>query len=264
MINSATKPEKDYAEEFFNAFTKHIEKENNKERHPSFNITPSGLKCLRAIVYRLSGVKTDGFTPSYSLCGITESGSNRHEVNQGYIDSMETCNFIDVGKYVKEHKLPLEVGEKKDFESPYETHLYDRKNHISFLVDGIIEFSGKTFILEIKTMVQTKFWKIKDDVPDEYKLQATCYSLLLGIPQVMFLFEDRNILTKKCLVYTPTEEEKNNMRDLIASCNDYVNKKIVPAKPVVDRKVCSYCDYKKTCSKSVKAYSSEEDEKYSE
>ena len=64
--------------------------------------------------------------------------------------------------------------------------------------------------------------------------------------------------------FHPTEEEKNNMRDLIASCNDYVNKKIVPAKPVVDRKVCSYCDYKKTCSKSVKAYSSEEDEKYSE
>ena len=235
---------KDDAKEFLLSLTNYIEK-RGEERPPSANITPSSLKCIRQIVYKLLSTPVEDEKRSYNLKGITEVGIYRHETLQEYITQIPSWEFIDVEKYVKEKGLDLRIGEKTD----HELHLYDDKNRISYMCDGIIKNSdGKYFILEIKTMMSMKFMRIKDEIPDEYKLQATCYSYLMQIPDVMFLFEDRDLLTKKAMVFTPTQEEKNHIRGLIYRVNKFADENIIPEKPDVDRKVCQYCRYKKRCN----------------
>lgn len=235
---------KDDAKEFFLSLTNYIEK-CWEERPLSANITPSSLKCIRQIVYKLLSTTVEDEKRSYNLKGITEVGTYRHETLQEYITQMPSWEFVDVEKYVKEKGLDLRIGEKTD----HELHLYDDKNRISYMCDGIIKNNtGKYFILEIKTMMSIKFMRIKDEIPDEYKLQATCYSYLMKIPDVMFLFEDRDLLTKKAMVFTPTQEEKNHIRDLIYRVNKFADENTIPEKPDVDRKVCQYCRYKKRCN----------------
>lgn len=235
---------KDEAKEFLLSLTNYIEK-SGEERKPSASITPSSLKCIRQIVYKLLAMPVEEEKRSYNLKGITEVGTYRHEALQEYITQMPSWEYVDVEKYVKEKGLELRIGEKTD----HELHLYDDKNRISYMCDGIIKNNdGKYFILEIKTMVSMKFMMIKNEIPDEYKLQATCYSYLMQIPDVMFLFEDRDLLIKKAMVFTPTQEEKNYIRDLIYRVNKFADENIIPEKPDVDRKVCQYCRYKKRCS----------------
>jgi CRISPR/Cas system-associated exonuclease Cas4 (RecB family) len=263
MIKGAKKEEVDYATDFLSSLTYTIEKVNQENKHkPSATFSPSSMKCDRQMIYKLLSVPIDDKKDSYQLVGICESGTDRHEHIQSYVNKMKDmdidCEYINVADYVREHKLPLRIGKESNFLDEFETHLYTYEDNevfpynSSFLCDGIIKFKGKYFILEIKTQASMKAMR-QTDVQEEHKAQATAYSLFLGINDVMFLYEDRDLLGKKCFIYSPTEEEKNNLQDrLLKDWAMYKNNTIC-AKPDVDRKVCLYCAYKKTCSKGGKS-----------
>lgn len=250
LINNAQKEEKDYASEFLTDLIYSIEKYDKLNEHiNSKTVSPSSMKCLRAMVFKLLGKPKDKAKIPYTLIHICESGSQRHEALQKAILNMKDmgidCEYVNVKDYVTEHNLPLRVGTESDFENGiYETHLYDDKNRISFLCDGIIKYKGKYFILEIKTESAGKFMKQKD-VMAEHKYQATAYSLLLDIPDVMFLYENRDVLNKKVYIYTPTKQEKDKLQQKILSAIDYADKNEIPPKPV--EVGCRYCSYKEVC-----------------
>ena len=252
-----------YADEFLAGLIYTIEEEaKNNKYMPSPTFSPSGMKCERSMIYKLLAVPPDDKKESHQLVSICENGSERHEVIQSYVNKMKDnnidCEYINVADYVREHKLPLFIGKESNFIDEFETHLYtfdktvgvDETSEfpypVSFLCDGIIKLKGKYFILEIKTQASIKAMR-QTYVHEEHKAQATAYSMLLGIADVMFLYEDRDLLGKKCFVYSPTKEEKTALHNKLVVCYNKSKENKVVAKPELDRKACLYCAYKKTC-----------------
>lgn len=253
LINNAKKEEKDYASEFLTDLTYSIEKWDKINEHESSKtISPSSMKCFRAMVFKLMGKPKDKEKRSYQLIDICANGSSRHEALQQMIYNMKNlgidCDYVNVKDYVEKHKLPLRVGKASDFDrGEFETHLYSDKYCASFLCDGMLKYKGKYFILEIKTESASKFMKQKD-VMEEHKNQATAYSLFLGIPDVMFLYENRDLLNKKVYVYTPTKQDKHNLECTILDAIKHAKDNKIPDKPVdAGKELCKYCSYKEVC-----------------
>lgn len=266
LVTNAKNKTVNYADDFLVGLIYTIEQEAKKDKHmPSPTFSPSGMKCERSMIYKLLSVPPDDKKESYQLISICENGTERHQAIQSYVNKMKSngvdCEYINVADYVREHKLPLFIGKESNFVDEFETHLYtfDKKvgvgpysifpYPVSFLCDGVIKLKGKYFILEIKTQASTKAMRQKD-VHEEHKAQATAYSLLLGIDDVMFLYEDRDLLGKKCFVYTPTDDEKVALHKKLHKCYNMSKENKVVAKPVeasTNKKLCLYCPYLKTC-----------------
>ncbi len=263
LVNLISNTNKDYASDFLSSLEYTITKRDALDTHPSScSMSPSSMKCTRAMAMKLAGIKKDEGKASPSLVLICRNGSDTHQALQEYMVGMKElgvdCEYLDVAKYVEDHKLDLRIGKRCDFEKKeYETHLYDDKKHISFLCDGIIKYKGHVMIVEIKTMPNNRLFAIKKDPSqiEKYKRQATAYSLLLGIPEVMFLLQGRDLCTLHTVVYKPSDEEKKALLEDINMCNDYVKKNMIPAKPAtINKSECAYCSYRKSCSKSEGEY----------
>ena len=84
----------------------------------------------------------------------------------------------------------------------------------------------------------------------EHKYQATAYSLLLGIDDVMFLYENRDMLNKKVYLFTPSRKNKDDLLAKICRALKCADKNEIPDKPLTaDKTTCCYCNYKESCGK---------------
>ena len=235
--------------QFLNDLIASIEKSANEVRKPSQTYKPSGMNCVRQMVYAILGVEPEQKGTTYQLAGICESGTDRHIRIQQAIERMKEkigadCEYIDVETYVKQRNLTdLEIVSKNGME----TKLYNKKYNISFMCDGIIRYKGQYYIFEFKTETADKFYKRTDTDPSHYN-QATAYSLSFGINQVMFLYENRNTCDLKSYIRKVTEDMKGELIYKIEYCNSYAKQLKAPPKPLdVTKKACSYCIYKKRC-----------------
>lgn len=225
-----------------------IEKLNTPTGKPSIYYKPSSLSCIRNMYYQRISADLDGSTVSTDLVGIGESGTDRHLRIQHYVSSMRSlgidCDYVSVPNYITEQGLEnLEVLES----TQYETKLFNNKYNLRFMLDGLICYKGVYYILEIKTESSFKWMKREGVDPAHYN-QAYTYSMCLGIPRVLFIYENRDCCSKKIYVLNVTDENRQSVIDKINTCESYVNTNIVPPKPnPVDKKVCQYCDYKKKC-----------------
>jgi CRISPR/Cas system-associated exonuclease Cas4 (RecB family) len=201
--------------------------------------------------YQITGTEIDSDSDiSADMIGIGESGTDRHERIQDAICHMKDngidCEYIDVETYITKFNIPdLVVVEKKG----YETKLINTKYNFRFLCDGIVKYKGKYYILEIKTETAFK-WNSRDDVDSSHHRQATAYALNLKINDVLFLYENRDICTKKSFIYTVQDYQIEELIKLINSCDKFVADKVVPPIPMnlnYTSKACRYCDYKNRC-----------------
>lgn len=218
---------------------------------PSRTYKPSSLQCIRQMYYQIVGVDVDDNNCSPDLYGIGESGTDRHTRIQNYISCMPyhnvDCTFVDVGQYVLDNNIPdLEIISKNG----NETKLHNTKYNLNFLCDGIIKYKGTYYILEIKTESSYK-WMSRTGVADEHLIQAYTYSMCLNIPRVLFIYESRDLCSKKTYLIEINDEMRNLVCNKIKSCDNYVLSNIVPPKPEVSKKICQYCNYKKSCRKDV-------------
>jgi hypothetical protein len=223
---------------------------NNNKKKPSQTYKPSSLHCTRNMYFQRVGETQDEIKAGSELIGICESGTARHESIQEYITKMKDfnidCEFINVAKYVEAQKLDYLtiISQTK-----HETKLYDKEMDISFLCDGIIKYKGQYYILEIKTESSFKF-NARSNVDDAHKLQATCYSMCLGISDVMFLYENRDVCQKKAYLLKVTDtmiEDLVTKIETVESCS----KKLTPPPKdaTLEKKHCTYCNYKNVCRK---------------
>lgn len=221
-----------------------------KDGKPSRTYKPSCLNCLRQMYYQIIGADVDEeSTKASDFYGICESGSDRHERIQEVVKNMQRmgvdCEFVDVPKYVEEHNLPLIVLSSGE----YETKLFDESRNLVFLCDGIIKYRGTYYILEIKTESSYK-WMAREFVDSGHRLQSYAYSLELQIPDVLFVYENRDICTKKCYHISILDEDREYIANRIATCDEYVQNHVTPPKEEsLPAKVCSYCGYRTVCKK---------------
>lgn len=217
-------------------------------RKPSQMYKPSSLKCIRNMYYQIIGADVDETLPSYCSVGICNSGTDIHIRVQQAVEAMKDCGikceYIDVAEYVKSHNLThLEVVSK----SGMETKLYYKDLNMSFLCDGIIFYKNHYYILEVKTEASFK-WNKRTDVDVAHYAQGTAYSIAFGLPEVLFLYVNRDILDMKAFMFVPTDEMKQELIGKITECDNYVAQKQLPPIPEdVDRKTCEYCAYRKMC-----------------
>lgn len=250
LIKSAKQslpPEQD----FLNDLKRSIEMTADKySRLPSKTYKPSGMNCIRASYYQITGTQPDEGSSNYTLVGICNSGTDIHVRVQTAVAEMWSnkmdCEYIDVKKFVLSRELTdLEIVSQQGME----TKLYHKKLNMSFMCDGIIKYKGKYYILELKTESSYKFVNRKDVDPSHYN-QATAYSLAFGIDQVLFVYISRDILDMKAYMFNVTDEMKEELIGYIETCDEYVKNLIAPPIPEnVSKKSCSYCMYRTQCRK---------------
>lgn len=232
-----------------------IEKTDMEKRKnpPSKAYKPSSMNCVRMMYYYMTEAKRDEQGSGYELIGICESGTDRHErIQQAIIDMKQNgydCEYIDVATYIQENNIPdLEVIDN----TGYETKLRHTKLNLRFMCDGVVKYRGKYYILEIKTESSFK-WQPRTEVDSSHYTQACTYSHSLKIPDVLFVYENRDTCGKKCYIYTPSEKQINTLvLDKIEDCDRHIVENRVPAIPsAVSSKTCRYCDYKTICKGSL-------------
>lgn len=220
------------------------------QRLPSKTYKPSGMNCIRASYYQVSGVQPDPSSSNYTSVGICNSGTDIHVRVQTAVDQMKDngieCEYIDVADFVRSRNLTdLEIVSKQGVE----TKLYHKKFNMSFMCDGIIRYKGHYYILELKTENSYKFMNRKDVDPSHHH-QATAYSLAFGLDQVLFVYISRDVLDMKAFMFNVTDEMKESLVGYIEECDGYVSRMIPPPKPEdIAKKTCTYCMYKSQCKK---------------
>lgn len=227
--------------------------ENSQEGYiPSPTLKPSSIRCPRYAVMQVLKFPIDEEQRTESSIGITECGTFTHEKMQEYCLKMKNWEYVNVAEYVREKHLQLEIVKEPDFENgQYETKLYSNEYNMSFLCDGIVKNkkNGKYFVLEIKSIGNQGMYRL-EDIPEQYRDQAISYSQLLEIPDVIFLFVNRDIYTKKSFLYTPSRDEIRHWQQKIADCLMCINLRVLPdIPPEADNKFCRYCNMKTSCGR---------------
>ena len=227
--------------------------EKNK-RLPSQTYKPSSMNCIRASYYQITGKEPEA-SSSYIGVGICNSGSDIHErIQQSILDMRGNgidCDYLNVADYVKSRELEdLEIVKEPNFDNKeYETKLYHKKLNISFLCDGIIRYKNRYYITEFKTESSNKFWQ-RQGVDESHYKQATAYSLMLDINEVIFIYICRDNLEMKGYLFKPTNYMRNDLIGYIDECNKYITRQEIPPKPnPLPKKSCQYCNYVKYCRK---------------
>lgn len=233
------------AENFLSDLNYTIMKENESDYVPTKSYKPSGISgCKRKLYYEQIGTKPDGKADSINLVGICESGTDRHEIIQDYVQNMRKygieCEWVDVGHYLLSNKIyDPEVIKKQG----NETKLFSNKYNMRFMCDGLIKYKGEYYIIEIKTESTMKYSK-HDDAYPEHKQQATCYAMTIGVPRVIFIYENRDNCDKKAFLVNITD---NNIKYVEGIIN-YVNECVKTSKlPDRESDKCQYCNYKNKC-----------------
>ena len=236
---------------------------------PSIYYKPSSLVCIRQMYFTRKGVEPEKENKTASGIGILESGTDRHDRIQHVLDAMKNLGmefeYIDVETYVKEHNLAdIEIIEKKGME----TKCFNKRYNMSFLTDGIIKYipENKYFIFEFKTEISQKF-QTREHEEVIHQSQAACYALNFGIPDTLFVYEDRNFCNHKAFHYYVTEDDKKfKVTDKIEKVEQYLKEdKVLPKITNKDidpnyvggqdrvtgpsAKICQYCKFKEHCNK---------------
>ena len=237
------------AEDFRSDLEYCIEQENKRDYIPSQSFKPSGISaCKRNLYYELSGYKPDEEPPNTTLIGICESGTDRHEAIQNYVMQMKKhsidCEWLDVGKYIKDNNIKYaEVVSQKG----NETKVYSEQYNLRFLCDGLIKYKGEYYILEIKTESTNKFNKHTEPWP-EHIMQATCYSLVLGVDKVIFLYESKDTQELKEFCFTNIESVLKKALDKFNYLNDCIKTNNIP--PIEKSFNCNGCRFREVCKKN--------------
>lgn len=205
--------------------------------------------------YIVTGKEPEQMGENYTGVGICNSGTDIHQrMQQAVLDMKKNkmdCEYVNVADYVRSRELDyLEVVKEPNFKKKdYETKLYHKTLNMSFLCDGIIKYKGVYYILEFKTENTNKFW-VREGVDPSHYNQGTAYSMSLGIPNVLFVYINRDVLDMKAFMFTPSDDMKQELVGKIQECDEYVKKLIAPPKPKdVARKTCEYCSFKNQCRK---------------
>jgi CRISPR/Cas system-associated exonuclease Cas4 (RecB family) len=217
---------------------------------PSKTVKPSGLGgCMRSQFFIIMGVERDpGKLEDASMVTIQQSGNDRH--NRLQYACQDAVNFnlpivwLDPEEEVRKAQI-LGINTVIKRRDGNELLCYNSDYNMNFKCDGIILYQSIKMILEVKTEDHFK-WSARVCVDPKHEYQGISYSLLFGIDNIMFLYENRNYTTRKGYHVSVTEEQRQSIKGRISEVLEYSKKLIVPPK---EKTKCTYCDYKQKCKK---------------
>lgn len=236
---------------FLNNLEKTIEKINTRENYSSTYFKPSSMSCERNMYYTAMGVGIGEILAKVDscLCGITETGSHRHEDIQSYIEKMKENGFnweyVDVEEYIEKNNLSsLEVVKKVN----HETKVLCPSLNTIFLTDGIVKYGDNHFIFEFKTEDCNKWYK-RSNVDISHIDQAIAYCTLFNLDSAIFVYENRNTCQKKSYLFTPTDEQRKSFISKINKVLSCCETHTLPEPNRTNK--CKYCPYEAYCKGDV-------------
>lgn len=231
---------------FLNFYTDYVTNQlKSKGDSPkSRTFVPSSFRCERKCWFRLRGTELDIIqNPDVTLQFTAEVGTARHRIIQKNLVDALGVNWISVSDWLQDNPIPYKYKlEQHDLETL--VSIDDPPVH--FACDGIIKWNGKIYLLEIKTSEYSS-WNALTDPKSTHIDQIKCYSTLLGIPDVLMLYEDRQYGGLKCyevhVSSLESEEVLNKMRYIqhMAQCN------LAPDRLDVGDYMCKSCEYQLKC-----------------
>ena len=234
-----------------------IEKRDRESRRqPSKWYKPSSLVCMRQMYFMRTEAPTDGSRTEYTMVGMADTGTRRHEAIQEVLESMSELGYdwkyLDVAEHIKEKQ---KEGKCKDLEvvgkRGAETKLFHKTLLLSFMCDGILEYipTGQKYLFEFKNQISFKA-QGKEEVDSEHLDQVTAYCLTLDLDYALVLYENRDVCELKCpQLLSVTQEMKQVVVDKIMATESHVEKRTTP--PIHPNiKPCRWCQYKAECRKA--------------
>ena len=225
-----------------------ISDKNAEPKHRTF--APSQMRCDRVSWFRLRGTQPDKISdPDTTLSFTAQIGTACHEAIQRRLIKNLGADWIPVKEWIAQNPEFFKDYEMTVEENGYETQIELIKPYpVRFACDGIIRFNGKIYLLEIKT---AEFSSLNDLTgPKEKHLdQIKCYSTLLGICDVLFLYQDRQWGELKCFEVTVSPSEQNAVRTKMDNVMYLADVSIAPEGLPVGDSDCnpSMCPYYRTC-----------------
>ena len=235
------------------------------------NLSPSKLYCEVFEAFRLNGTPMAAEEESFETTGYKEAGNSRHQAIQEFLINNPEVEWLDPAKWVEEHDLPfyvkpsrevtnliekhpeISIEEAKRILKDYEILLQHKTQPLSFKLDGLIKYKGIVYILEIKTVNKRDLEK---SPLDKHQYQGKCYSFLLKVDRIAWVYESRENFKIKVSFQLVREEEhqeiRNRLNRIIKYRND-INK--------LERNTskCQYCRYRPKCLELFVAKKEEED-----
>jgi len=191
-------------------------------------IRPSGIAgCARAIVYDILGIPAkERNTPQTQR--IFDNGHGVHHRIENYLEKMKLFDVLSDGKPAREVALSND------------------EYWIKGTCDGILNIEGMKFILEIKSINTWKYSTLEQ--PEWYYLdQIHLYFYCSGIPQGIFLYENKDTQVLREFIIEQDDERLNKLLDKIRFIQDCVKKGVLPAMDCQDKSKAKYCKYIDHC-----------------
>lgn len=190
-----------------------IAAKNAEPKHQTF--APSSFRCPRISWFRLRGVQPDKASEvDWTLNFTAQVGTSCHEVIQSNLEEALGDNWISVADFLKEHPIPYKC---ELVQKGHETLISIESPPVRFACDGIVFWQGKYYLLEIKTSEYASFDELTDMKPQHID-QINCYGTLLGISDVLMLYQDRQYGDLKCYEHHINASAK----DSVLKTFDYV------------------------------------------
>ena len=212
----------------------------------SCTFAPSSFRCPRKSWFRLRGVSKDELKDvDMTLEYTAEVGTARHQVIQSNLQAMLGEDWLDVDTYLATHPIRYQYT---CVQSGYETKVSIVSPPVSFACDGIIRLDGVVYLLEIKTCDRSAFDQLTAPKPVHMD-QIKCYSTMLNIDRVIFIYEDRQFGELKVFEVKVADFEKqailHSMNDIMQAVND----NLAPSKVAGawSDYMCKNCEYSKKC-----------------
>lgn len=242
----------DFLELYRGAVDAKIRSANAEPKHRTF--APSQMRCDRISWFRLRGTQPDKVkSPDTTLDFIADVGTACHEIIQRTLISVlkddPEAKWVTVSEWVNQNPEIFQDYKMNIKEKGYES-LIDMASPypVRFACDGIIYFQGKFRLLEIKT---SEFSSWNDLMSPKLKHldQIKTYSMLLHIPDVLFLYQDRQYGGLKCFEVNVPEKEHEDLRNRMDKVIELAEANIAPEGLPIGDPDCtpSMCPYYKKC-----------------
>ena len=215
--------------------------------HKTF--APSGFRCKRKMWFRLRGTEPDQPKKVDRVLNFTaEIGTACHRILQNNLKQALKHDWIDVSEYLKSSGIPYKYECTKS-EDNLETLIEFLDPPIRFACDGIIRWKDKLYLLEIKTSEFSSFDDLTDP-KDEHIMQVKCYATLLGLSDVLFVYQDRQYGGLKVYEFHVSDNDKISVVNDMNYVQQMVEANLAPEPLPKGDKWCSsnYCPYYLKCS----------------
>ena len=225
-------------------------------RKPSPYYKPSSFVCLRQMYFMRIGEKPDESRTEYTLIGMANTGTGRHDDIQSVLLKMESMGYdwryVDVAEYIKRQQS---IGKCTSIEirgtRGAETKLFDKALQLSFMCDGIIQriSTGEFYLFEFKNQISFKFSNISNNqkMDPAHIDQVSCYCTSLELDRAFVVYESRDACQLECPeIFEVTKEMKEKVVSKIMECEGYIER-LVPPPMHHDTKPCRWCSYQTSC-----------------